>query len=327
MTTKRTKIPESIDPAKDRLTALDGIATATEWERAAIVWAFTYDGKTKAGRVRKEEAANRSTAIYTVTEFIGLKIKGLTSDHTVKHYRDNWQVLIDAGEAADILPGDALVLPDRDWPIEKGNQGSRATPSNIGKQMAADPDLLAAALEAATDLAPEAVASQVAKPKVAKKVVHNKAATKQVIQQQSAKTRKIVKQRKAAASDPTAAAQTAAAVDATAAAEGGRTNSPEYTRMIRALAEARRAWFAGVKEQTFTPFDRHLLGGDLPSINRLVEELTTFVETEDDPYAAVTQVRAEREEQFNREYDEAESGTDIESGLEEIERYANEASA
>ena len=43
--TKRIKIPDSIEGAENRLAALDGIATATGWERAAIVFAFTYEGK------------------------------------------------------------------------------------------------------------------------------------------------------------------------------------------------------------------------------------------------------------------------------------------
>jgi hypothetical protein len=52
--------------------------------------------------------------------------------------------------------------------------------------------------------------------------------------------------------------------------------------------------------------------------------MTVFVEAEDDPYQAVAEHRKDVNDAFHREVDEAETGTDIDAGLDEIERFANE---
>ena len=52
---------------------LDGLITATKWELAAIVWAFTYDGTPGPRSVKK------MTSLYTITAFAKLDIAGLGS--------------------------------------------------------------------------------------------------------------------------------------------------------------------------------------------------------------------------------------------------------
>ena len=155
---KQVVIPATIDKAGERLVALDSLATATGWERAAIVYAFTYDGVTKEGKARKKAAEDCSTAIFTVTEFIGQRFVGLVSAHTVKHYRKNWQLAIDAGKATEILPGDKIKLPDMPWPIEDTNVGSRvsADPQKAIQQVVAQHGTKSTA-EALAEAAPQVV--------------------------------------------------------------------------------------------------------------------------------------------------------------------------
>ena len=74
----------------------------------------------------------------------------------------------------------------------------------------------------------------------------------------------------------------------------------------------------------FTPL-AELLGSDLPALRRLVDEITVFVETDDDPYQAVMDHRVEQGDLMQRQMDEAEADTDIDRGLDEIEQFANKA--
>lgn len=100
-------IPASLDEAKASLNGIGALLTAKEWERAAIVWAFTRDGRGQP---------NRSTAILTMKEFAALRITGLSSENQVGLYRKAWQTAIDDGHAQPVKPGDEIELPDRKWP-------------------------------------------------------------------------------------------------------------------------------------------------------------------------------------------------------------------
>ena len=173
---------------------------------------------------------------------------------------------------------------------------------------------------------PEIIAKQTTDPKVAKAVAANPKATRAVGRQQAARTKEIVENRKkAAAANPTASAQTAAAVDAAGASDDMRTNSPEYNAFTRGNGDMQNAWGKGIHEQSFTPLDWHMLGSDLPALRRLVDEITVFVETDDDPYQAVMDHRVEQGDLMQRQMDEAEADTDIDRGLDEIEQFANKA--
>ena len=117
--TKKIKIPTNIKQASDRLVALDGIATATGWERAAIVYAHTYDAPRGGGPNR-----NAPNGALTIASFATLKIKGLSKRDTVAHYRNCWKHAIEQDLVGDIGPGDSTVLPDIDFPpVERGTDG------------------------------------------------------------------------------------------------------------------------------------------------------------------------------------------------------------
>ena len=112
--TRRITIPATIEAATESLNGLDALLTAKEWERAAIVYAFTHDAP------RGRQPANDRNRTFTVAGFAALKITGLHRRETIAYYRDNWKAAIVAGKATDIDPGDKVTLPDMDWPGTRG---------------------------------------------------------------------------------------------------------------------------------------------------------------------------------------------------------------
>jgi hypothetical protein len=103
-------LPRTIKQAEKALTGIDRLATATEWERAAIVWAFTYEG------VNRHSSSARHSVRYTIRGFADLKFSGLKTQDTIRGYRTAWQQAIDAGQAVDVQPGDEVRLPKLEWP-------------------------------------------------------------------------------------------------------------------------------------------------------------------------------------------------------------------
>ena len=129
---KRVLVPASIDDARGRLIALDGIATAAGWERAAIVFAFTRDGR--------GSPKNPGLGILC-QDFAKLGIQGLSSKNSVTLYRDNWKAAIEQGEATEVKPGDRITLPDIDWPATRTGtdgynsaEGARKTMRKIAEK-------------------------------------------------------------------------------------------------------------------------------------------------------------------------------------------------
>lgn len=105
-------IPATIDAAKESLAGLDGLITAKEWERAAIVYAFTRDGIPGEGGPGRQDG---TSTILLPSEFAALGVAGLRSDKTVRRHRKAWQDAIDAGEAEDVFPGNKVTLPNLAW--------------------------------------------------------------------------------------------------------------------------------------------------------------------------------------------------------------------
>lgn len=103
-----TKIPESIEDAVLNLKGLGELITASEWQRAALVWAFTTDQANGRGN------CGTSTALSS-RSFAALGIQGLKSDKTVRNYRRAWSQAIADGVATDVKPGDLIDLPDVEW--------------------------------------------------------------------------------------------------------------------------------------------------------------------------------------------------------------------
>jgi hypothetical protein len=315
VTTKKIKIPEDIGSAESRLAALDGIATATGWERAAIVYAFTYD----AGRGRP--TVNAGNSAFTVKGFADLKIVGLTDRGTVNVYRDHWKEAIATGDAVDIQPGDTVTLPAIPFPpTETGGTKGYNTPEGAQKTI----DKIVQKHGA------QVLAPQVAKPAVAAAVANNAQASSAVIRERVQRTRKITEDRKAAAAAaPTAAAQAASVTDATdTAADQFPSNSPIFNAIERFEAEAHNRWLEGIRKQMFTDMDRAHMAAFHARLVRFALDVEAFATAEDDPYAAVEAARAQYEEEFNREMDAAEAGmadtSDLDAAVDEIERFANE---
>lgn len=134
------RIPESIEAATAALEGVGALLTAKEWERAAIVYAFTRDGGSGS---RTDLPTYRRNALgLTTGEFAALGITGLKSDTTVRDYRKAWQTVIDDGQAVAVAPGDTIEMPDRGFPPNP-KQHSSTPPeviSGIRKLLLDDPD-------------------------------------------------------------------------------------------------------------------------------------------------------------------------------------------
>lgn len=99
------RIPESIDDALVELKGLGELVTASEWKRAAIVWAFTEE----VGRGKMPTNGHLS-----ISQFARLEVNGLTKRDTVAKYRKAWKYAMDRG-SIDIKPGDEFVEPGLEW--------------------------------------------------------------------------------------------------------------------------------------------------------------------------------------------------------------------
>lgn len=125
-------IPRSMRAATDRLATLDGLATATGWERAAIVYAFT---EPQPGR----RNLSGHPARLTLAEFAGLGIAGLSNKDTVAHYRRCWTAAMEAGEATDVVPGSKVTLPTSTFPPrDPTHAGNNASAARVAERITRD---------------------------------------------------------------------------------------------------------------------------------------------------------------------------------------------
>lgn len=111
----RVSIPASIEEARAALDGLGALLTAKQWERAAIVYAFT---KTVG---RGGNHGNDENSSLTIAGFAALGIAGLTTRDTVSLYRAAWKSAMDDG-APDAKPGDDVELPNLPWKDHFGEQ-------------------------------------------------------------------------------------------------------------------------------------------------------------------------------------------------------------
>ena len=107
----RVRIPADIDSVVSALNGLDPLRTASKWERAAVVFAFTRDSEPS-----EIERGNGPLPLLP-REFAALGIVGLKSDQTVRRYRHAWAWAVEQGSAQPVQPGDAADLPDVDWEL------------------------------------------------------------------------------------------------------------------------------------------------------------------------------------------------------------------
>jgi len=122
-------IPATLDEVRDRFAALDGLARAQGWERAAIVWAHV---EPDAGHGGKPPAGGR----LSLGEFARRGFAGLTKRDTVASYHKAWQTAIDRGEVEPVNPGDTINLPATEWPPGEGQL--ERLPDNETRQQVRD---------------------------------------------------------------------------------------------------------------------------------------------------------------------------------------------
>jgi hypothetical protein len=101
-------IPRSFAAAEKRLTDIDGLVTATEWERAAIVATFVRKG---AGNGRPKSGNHgEPTEVSSVAAFAKKRIAGLRNERTITKYLDAWvdHSGFEVPEPGDVIPVDEL---------------------------------------------------------------------------------------------------------------------------------------------------------------------------------------------------------------------------
>ena len=143
-------IPKTIEDAKTVLDGLGALLTAKQWERAAIVYAFTEEGTN--GRPAKP----RNTERFSPVAFAGLGITGLASDNTVRAYRKAWQSAMEKG-APDITPGDVISVPDLPWKDVFGEATPVVQERVARAYIAKNPQVVAEAMKAVPAVADAAV--------------------------------------------------------------------------------------------------------------------------------------------------------------------------
>lgn len=129
------QIPQTIEEARANLNGLGALLTAKQWERAAIVYAFTADD-VKANQY----ARSTSTTGMTPREFAKLGIVGLQSDASVRDYRKAWQSAMEDG-AAEAKPGEAVELPSLPWKDHFG-ESTREVQQRVARSYVLDPEKL-----------------------------------------------------------------------------------------------------------------------------------------------------------------------------------------
>jgi hypothetical protein len=114
---KTIVIPASIEEATEKLNGIEELLTAKGWERAAIVYAFTYDAQ---GRRNLDEKSSK----LSITDFAALKIHGLRTRDSIRQYREAWQ----EAEGDEPVPGQRVRLPDIPFPATRSGTDGYNTP-------------------------------------------------------------------------------------------------------------------------------------------------------------------------------------------------------
>lgn len=153
------RIPASLDEAKADLNGLAALLTAKQWQRAAIVYAFT---EPEQG-ARMDIAQNR--AKLPIRDFARLGIAGLQSDNTVRAYRKAWQSAIDDGHARPVSPGDQVQLPRLPWKDVFGEQTPEVQ-ERVFRAIVNDPERFSSAVRDKPDIAAAVARRAVETPSV-----------------------------------------------------------------------------------------------------------------------------------------------------------------
>jgi hypothetical protein len=159
------QLPRTIGSAERSLEGIDQLLTAKGWERSAIVYAFTYEGK-PGPQIAREVVRS------TIREFAGKRIGGLRTQDAVRHYRDAWKRAIEEYGAADVRPGQKVTLPDQPFPAFYPTNMNPAGRENLAQQAEADGVGISKVMNVAAN--PKAVASAItADPEFMEKVIEH----------------------------------------------------------------------------------------------------------------------------------------------------------
>ena len=138
----RVEIPESVEG----VSALADLKFETEWQLAATVVAWTVEGK--AGRPAKSGKSFPDSGKLSITDFSGLKLRGLGSRPTIRAYRAAWEA---AGGDMNINPGDDVDIPDADWSDYYGRNAIHGPNAKRAEETAAYRQFPDGTANAATD--------------------------------------------------------------------------------------------------------------------------------------------------------------------------------
>lgn len=106
---EQVHIPRTLDELTDNLDAVGRLLTAREWERAAIVYAFTDIGGPR-------NSPQPLPPKVSLRAFAGYGFTGLTTVKSVIRYRRAWRWAMHEQLAGEVGPGDIVVLPDLPFP-------------------------------------------------------------------------------------------------------------------------------------------------------------------------------------------------------------------
>ena len=118
-------IPADATAADSMAGELGEVATATEWKRAAIVYARV---RVQDGQGRPSQVGKVSSDLLSPAEYALLGIHGLRSKRTVRAYWRAWDNAVAEGLAQPVLLGDNVNLPDAEWSDYYGGSTQPTTP-------------------------------------------------------------------------------------------------------------------------------------------------------------------------------------------------------
>jgi hypothetical protein len=121
--------------AINALNGIESLLTARQWERAAVVYAFT------TAEMGRPKVTSSDDFPLPVARFAELGIAGLRSPTTVAGARQMWEFAMERHGCPAAVPGQAVPLPDEaDWPGRQDDEGkvryTRNDPSAFANRMA-----------------------------------------------------------------------------------------------------------------------------------------------------------------------------------------------
>lgn len=146
-------IPASIEAAKTALDGLGKLLHAKQWERAAIVYAFT----------EPNGGGSDTTPPLGIKAFARLDIVGLRTPPDVRAYRKAWIEAMKDG-ASDVKPGQSIELPTLPWKDYYG-EDTADVQERVFKQVARDPERLKQIVHDSPEVA-DAIVEAVTEPRL-----------------------------------------------------------------------------------------------------------------------------------------------------------------